>query len=159
MPKPPIPQPKRHSEDYLARLRRIEIRLPDNSAVFLSVQDEIGLQEDRLHQEAETAPSRYAFWATIEQQAKRDMEEAKRLYDEELAYASIDRRQKIKLKQAYVSEKEVSDWAERYETVELARKTLDERTYQHGIVKAMKDAMNHRCMTINALLRRSKDDE
>ncbi len=152
-------QRARHSEDCLADVEAIVIRLEGGYIAEFNIADEIRIPRNhlKLKKASYAAPDRLAFWLYQTARAKRNMREAERQYD--LAYAKADSLQRHGMaefsgeytERVIRSLVEHTDYADVGADAKTKRKEWVEAEGQYELLRAMSVAMEHRTHSIRAL--------
>lgn len=151
-------RPTLRSEDYLDRIEAVTITLEDGERVKLRVRPEVTIPEDpvKMERAARRAPARLAFWA----------------YQTEIALSRV-RKAELALGQVQGLEYEIHrrDLMEnqgRVVTEPMLRASLDHRSPQiraamialnarrreYGVLRSIRDAVDHRAWTMRTLLKK-----
>lgn len=147
------------SEDALAEIDSIEITLESGKVVKLNIAEELRVSADpvKLHKQAETAHSRYAFW---EYQASRALSLV-RSKESEVEKLEGDRRYRyskvLKEEDRYVASATVEGMLAGDNAVLSARNELTQLREHWSILKAIAGAHDHRSHLLRRLLAKDQD--
>lgn len=145
----------KHGEDYLSTVESIQIKLEDGSPASFSLAAECFIPDDPKScvKEARDAHSRYAFWAY---QTERALNAVRRI---EASTAKVEGEADLIHRKRY-DDIENEDYTETMirssvdidASVAVSRAKLRKARHHYGILRCVRDAMEHRCNTLRRLV-------
>ena len=152
---------RQRGEDFLDTVERFDLTLEDGEVATFSLADEVRINQksypadpEWIQKEAERAVARYTFWAYQTERALATVR------TQELATARLRaafyepiRSGFRDIGEEYISENMMQSAISRTESVVEAEEELDGLRRQYGILRAVRDATEHRCFILRAMLR------
>lgn len=148
----------RRGEDFLAGVEALVLTLEDGTKARFNIAREIAIpSDDTLVRTAKRAPARFAFWAYQTERA------LARVRSEERKLAQVEGRTYEAFRRLFVedgldiTEPRLRAGVDQDPVVRAARCKLNDLRRQHGLLRAVRDAVEHRTWTVRALLQRRED--
>jgi len=160
--KPTVKLETSHGEDYLQSCNTLKLTMENGQQVSFDLRAELAIPASQLalFEAARTAHERYAFWGY---QCERALARVRAL---EIKLSMIEAgynlsfRKMIREEEAYmVTEGAVRAHVDGQTEVRVARARLNEARRVYGVIRTMKEAMNHRCFALSHMIERVKEIE
>lgn len=156
----------RHSEDYLADIDAVTVRLDSGKTVAFNLEDELKIPSDPilLEHESRRASGRLAFWGYQAAIAKAAVKEAERQYDMAYANADLIQRHSLSDEGGEYTERVIKSLVEHTDFPDVKADALTKRkefvqaSKNYEVLSAIVKAVEHRAFTISALLRKRDND-
>lgn len=153
-----------HGEDALPDIESVDIKLANGRTVTFEVHRELHVptDPDKIVEASSKSPARYAFWAA---QAERALAHVRRL---EFRFAQAEAVVDLRVRESYRQGlmKDTEDWyTERKVTsivvkepeVKSAQTKLNEAKYRYGVLRSIRNAVEHRGFVLRTLVAQSGD--
>lgn len=145
----------KHGEDYLKDVESIQVKLESGKMITFVVDDEMGVPEDLEAQRTATrkAHARYAFWAYQTERALHFVRKLEKELRETEGHADLvyrkwyDEETDEEYTEGMVRARVSTDV-----TVTTASAKLNSARRQYGLLRCVRDAMEHRCYILRRLL-------
>lgn len=148
------------SEDLLKKLGSIKVHLENGQVVALSVSKELLIPDDpvKLIKAQKQASARYAFWAYQAEIQMGRVRAMQRKLEMKEGQGDVTFRKYIYLECEWeVTEAGVNALKDVDATIGSLRVDLNKARKEYGILRAMKEAHNHRCFALDRLIARMAD--
>lgn len=144
----------RSSEDYLANIEAVTIRLENGEAVKLKVEREVRIptDPDRLIEAARKAPARLAFWAYQSERALAALRKQERETARVEGFTYQVYRKVYEEDGQEPTEAMIRAAVDQDPKVRTARIALSSRKTEYGTLRAVRDAVEHRSWMLRSLL-------
>lgn len=145
----------KHGEDYLHTVEAVRIRLESGATVLFTLSDECRVPDDPKEavKEAKKAHSRYAFWAYQTERALcavRKQEQATGKIEGEADL--IHRKRYDEIENEDYTESMIRSSVNIDSTVAVSRAKLNDARRKYGVLRCVRDAMEHRCYILRKLV-------
>lgn len=148
----------RRGEDFLSDVEALVITLENGERVRFNIAREVAIPDDDLLVDgARKAAARFAFWAYQTERALAKLRTAERLLAEEEAVMYRIVREQFHKDGLETTEPRIRAVVNGQPTVKTRQCKLNDLRRQHGMLRAVKDAVEHRTWTIRSLLQRRED--
>lgn len=155
---------KRYGDDFLSDVAEVVIRLENGKQAKFDVGREVEIpkDEDALREAARRLPAQYAFWAYQTEralQAVRTLERELQANEGDKFFGwrlRLHKDEVIDLPIERITDKVLQAAVALDEDLKPQRVTLDEARYQYGVLRSIRDAVEHKRFVIPLLLNRSK---
>jgi hypothetical protein len=137
-----------NGETFLGELKSIEIKLESGKIVTFDIASELAIPRDpdEMREAAMNAHSRLAFWAYQEQRALQIVRQQEKTLDEVEAHAHlIWRKYYDDLSTEFATNDMIKSRLALEPTVQSARIRLQSFKHQYGVIRALKESLEHRC--------------
>lgn len=144
------------SERHLRSATHIKLKLENGEEVEFSIEREVRIprSEKLLLEAARTAPSRFAFWAYQAERALHELRKSERECARVEGY-NYHVYRKVRSEEGETpTEPMIRADIDQDSRVKSVRIALSARKREYGVLRAMRDAMEHRSWTLRALLQR-----
>jgi hypothetical protein len=148
------------SEDLLKKLGPITIELENHQKVALSAASELRIPDgpNAILAAQRTAPARYAFWAYQAEIQNGRVRALQRKLEMKEGQGDLTFRKYICMECEWdVTEGGVKALKDVDATIGGLRVALNRARKEYGILRAMKEALNHRCFALDRLVARMSD--
>lgn len=155
-----VQKKRQRSESLLKGIAALKVKLESGQEVELSLSAELAIPDgpDELVNAARHGAERYAFWAyQYERALGRLRAEESKLVTVEGTWGQIWRKNIMENTEWDVTEKAVEEGKGIQPEVRDARITVNAVRKEAGILRAVKDAMNHRCFALDRLVARQAE--
>ncbi len=160
MLKPTRSPPKgSRGEDYLGSVKALTLTLEDGTTHDFDLDREIEIPDDprEVWRQLVKAPARFAFWAYQTERALKSVREREQLLDTQTGKIDLIFRQayldKWLGKGGEFTETTIKSQVATDREVIMSRKSLDAARYQHGLLRAVKEAVGQRIFILQSLVR------
>lgn len=155
------PNTKKYGEDYLNDIVSIRIILENGEVAEFALADElhIPLDPDELVEVASKGPARLSFWAYQEQRALSKVRKLERIYDRKKGDMFLCAKQTLDEDTdfTYSSNDMVKGVVDNQKEVKKARRQLDDAREQYGILRSVREALEHYNYVTRRLLAQEKN--
>jgi hypothetical protein len=146
----------RHGEDFLSGLEAVTIKLENGTVVTINVEDELCVPEGTiaLEHEARLSPSRFAFWAYQAERVlgKLRAEEVKLAHQTGEVWLTHKEYYRTETDDRFIAKETLQAHVDISTDVRSIQIKVDKLRKQYGILRAIRDAVEHRDFVIRRLL-------
>jgi hypothetical protein len=144
------------AEEYLNGIL-IRVKLEGDKVVHFDPHEELLIPDAprEIKSEAKKAPARFAFWAYQAERVLAKVRELEAELDRAVAEADLIHRNWRAEEAGEYREGEIRSYVQRDKPVVTLRRALKDTREHYGLLRAIKDAHEHRCKILQGLLYQS----